>query len=213
MKKVIFGVLCMFVFCTSYSAVCGYSEQKDLNVLANHVDYHYDHDDSTGLFSLTFVNVPNELYIVVDRSTRYPVNNSITLNGFTYGQQISITIKGSESSNCHDSFLRVDRFMFPYINKFYGDSRCVDHENLDICSNRFLNYELSLNSFYRLINEDTEIKKQQENKKEEEVVPTFWEKAWKKGKKYVIPSILVIVTSIITVSICNLIFRKIKHGI
>lgn len=214
MKKVLLLFICVFFGLSICNAECNYTELKNLNTLASYVETSYKYDESSRKFKLTINNIPDTLLVVINLQTYMPENNSITIPGFNFGDNIKIYVNSSSSAECVNEYLRVINMMFPYINPYYKDSKCVGHENLEVCSNRFLNYEISERTFNKLIEDDFKnslVTPDDSGENEEKL--TFWETVWKYTKIIGIPFLLVLVTSLITMSICSVIYRKIKHGL
>ena len=90
--------------------------------------------------------------------------------------------------------------------------------SLNVCSNKFLDYQISNKTFNSLINKDIldkEDKKDEEGKTEEVIQKedSVFVKSVKFLQEIYIPLIVVIITSLITFGICSVIYRKMKHGI
>ncbi len=215
MRKFILFVVCMFGFVSVYNADCGYKELKDLNILASYVKYSYEYNEQTGLFDVVLINVPKELYVVLDVTPFSSDNNTIRIPGFREGQEAKLDIYSSKEALCVTQYLRVITVRIPYLNKYFGSEDCNGHETLEVCTNRFLHYELSKNTFNKLLRDD-DLRKAQKEKEEKEkqenpkvtVIDIFTDYA----KEYWLPVLLVILSSAITFTLCNAIYRKVKHG-
>lgn len=220
MKKLFLIVFILFSYVNIYNAECNYTELKNLNALASHVDYSYEYDENTGKFNITIINIPNELYVVVDTQNYYPKDNTIIINGLNMGSELSIDIYSSENAECVTQYLRALKIKIPYLNKYYDSKECLANKNLEVCNNKFLNYELTDKTFKELINknfEETINKKEPTITIEEDEKTTLWDKITKIAKKYGIQTLLILSSCLITYLICNIIYkiiyRKTKHGL
>lgn len=218
MKKVLLFCILFFGNIIFLNAECSYKELRELNTLASYIDTHYDYNESTGKFDLTILNLPRSLFITYDKNTYNSNGEETIVKDLEPGTQFRGIVVSGSGNNCSGENLRSLAVNIPYINTYYGDSRCKGHENLEACSNRFLDYQISSKTFKSLIDKDTLDK---QNKKDEESnVPLEEEKddsilvkSVKFLQKIYIPLIIVIVTSLVTFGICNVIYRKMKHGI
>lgn len=217
MKK---GFFVLFCFCLSFNvlyAECNYTEVKNLNLLASHIDYNYIYDEGSQTFTLVLNNIPNKLYVKIDEKTYNPVDNSLSVSGFNFGNEISVNVYSSNLAPCVNEYVRMIKVKFPYLNNYYNSSECEGHESLEVCNNRFLSYKLSSVTFNRLIKEDfdkstndSEVEKPDEIKVEKTKISTV---ILKYLKVISIPFVLVLVSSLLTISVCSVIYRKIKHGL
>ncbi len=219
MKKVmLFGVL-FFSNIIFLNAECSYKELKELNSLASHVSTHYDYNESTGKFSMTILNLPSSLFVTEGNSVYNSNGSEAVVTDLDPGTQFRATVVSSSSNNCSGKNLRSLSVNIPYLNPYYGNNRCIGHENLIVCNNRFLDYELSYKTFSNLINKDIidkQNKQKEDNDNKKEKINNqehFLDKSIKFLQKIYIPLIIVIVTSFVTFGICSVIFRKVKHGI
>ena len=82
-----------------------------------------------------------------------------------------------------------------------------------MCNSRFLDYKITRSTFRTLIEKNKEnIFKDSEEEPNKVVKPVFWESVWSGVKKYSIPVILVIISTLISSLIMSVIYRRIKHG-
>lgn len=219
MRKFLLLLVCIFGFMNVFSAECDNAELKKLNTLANYIEYSYAFNENTSKFDITFINVPEELYIVNDFK-RYDSNNgNVVVTGIDQGSDIKYEVYSSINAECVTQYLRVIRVNVPYLNNFFGSNACSGYENMSECNNKFLNYELTEAIFKRRISDENDRRKNQnEINDPNDIIDvsielTFFERGVNYIKEYYIPVILVIVSSVITLIICNIIYRKVKHGI
>jgi len=105
----------------------------------------------------------------------------------------------------------------PYKNPFYMNSKCVGHEELDVCNHKFLNYQLSEYTFNKLLekgkNED--LKDDEEESNNPDIIieedKSFWESVVDFLKNSYVPILLVIASTCLPIAIYSVIYRKIKH--
>lgn len=204
----------IFSFNMILNAECDYTEKVNLITLSSYVDYNYEYmSDNT--FKLTFYNVTPEMKLIYNNIEYAPANESVELNSLEEGKSMKVSIKGSDTSECAMLDLRVINLTIPYVNPFYGSNRCIGHESLNVCSNKFLQYKITESEFLRLIDKSESDNKPDDVTDDKPVVKelTFFEKVVNFVKKAWIPVVLVIVTSGITFGIFSTIYRKVKHGI
>lgn len=214
MKKIVMLIVMIFSFNMILNAECDYTEKVNLITLSSYVDYNYEYmSDNT--FKLTFYNVTPEMKLIYNNIEYAPTNESVELNSLEEGKSMKVSIKGSDTSECAMLDLRVINLTIPYVNPFYGSNRCIGHESLNVCSNKFLQYKITESEFLRLIDKSENDNKKDDVIDDEPVIveKTFFEKALDFIKKAWIPVLLVILTSGITFGIFSTIYRKVKHGI
>ena len=214
MKKIVMLIIMIFSFNMILDAECDYTEKVNLITLSSYVDYNYEYmSDNT--FKLTFYNVTPEMKLIYNNIEYAPANESVELNSLEEGKSMKVSIKGSDTSECAMLDLRVINLTIPYVNPFYGSNRCIGHESLNVCSNKFLQYKITESEFLRLIDKSESDNKPDDVTDDKPVVKelTFFEKVVDFVKKAWIPVVLVIVTSGITFGIFSTIYRKVKHGI
>ena len=214
MKKIAMLIVMIFSFNMILNAECDYTEKVNLITLSSYVDYNYEYmSDNT--FKLTFYNVTPEMKLIYNNIEYAPANESVELNSLEEGKSMKVSIKGSDTSECAMLDLRVINLTIPYVNPFYGSNRCIGHESLNVCSNKFLQYKITESEFLRLIDKSESDNKPDDVTDDKPVVKelTFFEKVVNFVKKAWIPVVLVIVTSGITFGIFSTIYRKVKHGI
>lgn len=214
MKKIVMLIVMIFSFNMILNAECDYTEKVNLITLSSYVDYNYEYmSDNT--FKLTFYNVTPEMKLIYNNIEYAPANESVELNSLEEGKSMKVSIKGSDTSECAMLDLRVINLTIPYVNPFYGSNRCIGHESLNVCSNKFLQYKITESEFLRLIDKSENDNKPDDEANDKLVVKelTFFEKVVDFAKKAWIPVLLVILTSGITFGIFSTIYRKVKHGI
>ena len=126
---------------------CKYSNLSRYKSLASNISTTYDYveENNTLTFSITLVNLNENLYIV-DNTTQKVYNyseNELTISGYTPG----ITVKYSvytKDIDCSDILLYTIRVVLPAYNKFYSDPICEGISNYMYCQKWFshnLDYE------------------------------------------------------------------------
>lgn len=211
MKKVIL-IFTLFVIClVKYDAECTYKDLKELNTFSSFIETSYKYNETTGYFDLTITNLEEKAYISTkDGGFYYPSNGEVVVSNLKLGSSYKFNVYPTASSECAGELLRVLYVNIPYKNYYYGSLACEGHEDLKVCNQEFLDYELSENTFFSLLNKKNEEVKEEEKPKEEE--QSFTDKLIEYLSSIYIKVILVIVTSIITISIFEIILRKVKHG-
>lgn len=210
MKKIFFFILAFFCLLPLVNGECSYSRLKELNTLSSYIETTLDYKED-GTFTLTLTNVTNDMFVTYGLDDYTPVDGIVTVNGLTEGKQIKLYVKGSSNSECYLNDLRVIYKTIPYINPYYNNSRCLGHETLSVCTNKFLDYKISENTFNKLIKGDVVINPNENNNEEKDI--TFWTKILAFIKKVYIPVILVTISSLSSYFIFSGKLRKIKHGL
>ncbi len=215
MKKIILFIISFILLMPFIKADCTYKEMTELSKLANYVESNYEFSETNFNFTLKFTNVPKELYVLIDNEKYYSgVDNTLEIKNIDFGRNLKVTINGSKYSECFDESYRTINIQIPYYNHFYGNDMCIGHESLDVCSYRFLPYDIDMNTFNRLILKNSQSESVEEEE-EEEVVENKEEKITFKeiGVDYIIPVLLVLLSGGVTFLIGKIIYSKQKHGI
>ena len=210
MKKVFF-LLVLFIWPTFVNAECTYSEKYELNALSSYIDYTYDYNESTNLFTVDLFNIDSRLELRYDNVIYTPENGNVTLTNIEPGSRLSVNVYSTVENECFDEHLRVVYVSVPYFNRFYESVLCDGHEDLDICNSRFLDYQISNQTFILLINnEEFTLNKDQEI---EEIVDEekWYDVVIDTMQKYYIKFIVATISTMVSISIFSVIYRKVKH--
>lgn len=218
MKKIILSLVTFFCFSIIVEAECGYKEIKELNTLASYVESSYQFNESTGNFDLTIINLGDKIYIRSEDKYFYPTSGEVKIS-VPAGTDFSGILLGTSNSACINETLRMIKVNLPYKNPFYMNSKCVGHEELDVCNHKFLNYQLSEYTFNKLLekgkNED--LKDNEEESNNPDIIieedKSFWESVVDFLKNSYVPILLVIASTCLPIAIYSVIYRKIKHGL
>ncbi len=212
MKKVLFIAFLLLVKGLNLKAECSYKELRELNTFASYIESNYSYNEATDKFDLTFTNLSDKIYITGKIGEfYYPQNGEVIIRDLNLGTSYKYEAYATSQTNCSTELLRVITVNIPYKNYYYGSEACKGHENLNVCNSKFLDYEISENTFLSLINKKIETIKHQ--KDEPDIIEvSLWDKVVDFVSKSYIKAILVIVSSIITISIYQVIIRKVKHG-
>ena len=210
MKKVFF-LLVLFIWPTFVNAECTYSEKYELNALSSYIDYTYDYNESTNLFTVDLFNIDSRLELRYDNVIYTPENGNVTLTNIEPGSRLSVNVYSTVENECFDEHLRVVYVSVPYFNRFYESVLCDGHEDLDICNSRFLDYQISNQTFILLLNNE-----EFTLNKDDETVEIVDEDKWydvviDTMQKYYIKFIVATMSTIVSISIFSVIYRKVKH--
>ncbi|MEG1143358.1 MAG: hypothetical protein RSD96_02130 [Bacilli bacterium] len=148
MKKILFVVsmLLSIIFSIKVQA-CTYSDEVELNKLASYTTYTYDYIDSTKMFNIKIINIPQELMVNNKKEFIGPINNIVEINNIEMGSSLDIGIYASIKSSCPDKRLRTLYIRLPYKNEYYGTQSCVGYETTEVCKSKFLPYNLTSKIF------------------------------------------------------------------
>lgn len=210
MKKSLFFII-LLVLPFFVNAECTYSEKYELNALSSYIDSSYQYNEETGLFTVRLVNVDDRLEIRYESTVLNAEDGIVLLDNIEPGSRLSLDVYSTIYNECYNEYLRVVYISVPYYNRFYGSILCEGHEHLDICNSKFLDYQISNETFILILNnEDFTLEKEEQS-------PTisgnskWYEEFIVVLQDYYLKIIISIVTTILTVSICNVIYRKVKH--
>lgn len=210
MKKTLF-LLILLAFPIFLNAECTYKEKYELNALSSYIDYTYDYNESSKLFTVNLFNIDEKLELRYENKVYTPENGKVTLNNVEPGSRLYIDVYSTIQNECFNEYLRVLYVSVPYFNRFYESVLCDGHEDLDICNSRFLDYQISNQTFILLLNNE-----EFTLNKDEEIVEIVDEEKWYNividtMQKYYIKFIVTIVSTAFSVYIFNVIYRKVKH--
>ena len=210
MKKTLF-LLILLAFPIFLNAECTYKEKYELNALSSYIDYTYDYNESSELFTVNLFNIDEKLELRYENKVYTPENGKVTLNNVEPGSRLYIDVYSTIQNECFNEYLRVLYVSVPYFNRFYESVLCDGHEDLDICNSRFLDYQISNQTFILLLNNE-----EFTLNKDEEIVEIVDEEKWYNividtMQKYYIKFIVTIVSTAFSVYIFNVIYRKVKH--
>ena len=211
MKKMMAFMLGFFMFSISLNASCNYSDIKERNALASYVDYNIEFNESNQKFNIVIYNLKDSLKVNYNGNILNTINGESKIDNIDGGTSIKVNIVSED--DCYGKTFRIININVPYINNFYNRSECKGHEELKVCSSKYLDYELSENAFINLINKEVKKINKKENINDDLVKETFFEKIMNFFKKVYVPFILVIMGSLLSSLIFNPIYRKTKHGI
>lgn len=151
MKKVIvIFFLTLLIPITSVSGYyCKYSEIAKYKGLAANIStaYSYQEKDNNVTFSITLVNLNEELYIVDTSSNkRYDYKmDEITISDYKPGQTIKYNVYAT-NENCSSDLLYTIRVNLPDYNPYYSDPLCEGLENYIYCK-KWYKHNLSYKAF------------------------------------------------------------------
>ena len=210
MKKTFF-LLILLAFPIFVDAECTYKEKYELNALSSYIDYTYDYNESSQVFTVNLFNIDEKLELRYENKIYTPDGGKVTLNNIEPGSRLFIDVYSTVQNECYNEYLRVVYVSIPYFNRFYGSVLCDGHEDLDICNSRFLDYQISNQTFILLLNneeftlnkDDEAGKIVDEDKWYDVVINTM--------QKYYIKFIVTTISTVISISIFSVIYRKVKH--
>ena len=214
MKKIVLFLVIFLSGNLILNAECTLKREKELNILANYVNYIYEYNESTGKFDITFNNFLDGFTLAYDNKVYVPSGGSLVISNLDLGARFNADIV-INMEGCILGSVRNINIRLPFKNKYYNSSLCNGHEDLNVCSYRFLEYNLSETTFFGLLENDN--KNNKDDKEEDIENPPIKDNlidvAVNQVKKYYIPVIVLIVSSGIMISIYSVIIRKIKHGL
>lgn len=211
MKKVILFLL-LFIPILIKADTCDYAKHNEYDVLSSNIKYEMKLNKEKNTYTITLLNVYKDIYVTYN-SKMYVQNskNEIIINNVTAGESLAIKVF-SPSDDCAD-VLRTISIQTKYYNWLYNDERCDKYRNvLNICKYEYLSYPATEKLLTSAI-KNYENAYVEPEKEAEEAEPTLLDNMKKLFISYGIPIILLVVTSLITVAVYKVKFRKLKHGI
>lgn len=210
MKKTLF-LLILLAFPIFVDAECTYKEKYELNALSSYIDYTYDYNENSQVFKVNLFNIDEKLELRYENKVYTPNGGKVTLNNVEPGSRLSIDVYSTVQNECYNEYLRVVYVSIPYFNRFYGSVLCDGHEDLDICNSRFLDYQISNQTFILLLNNE-EFTLNKDDETGEIVDEDKWyDVVINTMQKYYIKFIVATVSTIVSISIFSVIYRKVKH--
>ena len=210
MKKTLF-LLILLAFPIFVDAECTYKEKYELNALSSYIDYTYDYNESSQVFTVNLFNIDEKLELRYENKIYTPDGGKVTLDNVEPGSRLYIDVYSTVQNECYNEYLRVVYVSIPYFNRFYGSVLCDGHEDLDICNSKFLDYQISNQTFILLLNNE-----EFTLNKDDETVEIVDEDKWydvviDTMQKYYIKFIVATMSTIVSISIFSVIYRKVKH--
>lgn len=156
MKKKIIIFLLMLIIPTNNieGFYCKYSDIAKYKGLASNITtfYEYIENENNLTFSITLVNLNENLYIVDATSDEkyYYDNNELTIYDYEPGQVVKYKVYSTDE-NCANEVLYTIRVILPDYNPFYMDPVCDGISNYVFCQKWYKN-NLDYDSFVAKVN-------------------------------------------------------------
>ena len=149
---------------------CSSSEMKRLKELAEKIEFSYDykvnkHTNNNEVwdtidFSITATNLNNEIKTLVIYNFyngdylefKNNGSNMGTLQGFSEGERVSITMKAYTNNGCSSKDILTKTIKLPYYNQYYDEKFCKENEKFKYC-NILTASKLTSNEYYNALNE------------------------------------------------------------
>jgi len=128
---------------------CKYSELSRYKSLASNISTTYDYVEEKNdlTFSITLVNLNQDLYIV-DNTTDKVYNysgNELTISGYKPGVTVKYSVYAKDV-DCSDTLLYTIRVVLPGYNPYYSDPICEGITNYAYCQ-KWYNHNLDYETF------------------------------------------------------------------
>lgn len=211
MKKVIVFALLFFSFMGSLNAFCDYSRQKEYNVLAGYVSYKVEHNESNNTFRIKVFNLADPLVVEYNGTKYSKTDGESYISGLSEGTQVTLSVQTTDSE-CVEKKLRSLYVSIPYVNTYYNSNECKGHEDLLVCTSKFLDYKITRASFISMLENSSINNSGKKVESEKEVEPSTLETIISTISEYIVPVILVVLSSLISTLIFLPIYRKVKYG-
>ena len=210
MKKTFF-LLILLVFPIFVDAECTYKEKYELNALSSYIDYTYDYNESSQVFTVNLFNIDEKLELRYENKVYTPDGGKVTLDNVEPGSRLSVDVYSTVQNECYNEYLRVIYISVPYFNWFYQSVLCDGHEDLDICNSRFLDYQISNQTFILLLNNEEFTLNKDDGITESVEEQKWYDVVIDTMQKYYIKFAISVISTLISVYIFRVIYRKVKH--
>ncbi len=160
-KYIIFLLIIIFLIPGVKASTCQKEELERLKVLASKVEinYNYELKEADGikypLYSLTANNLNDDFKVLIIKDWynldykefKRGNGNFGTLNGFSEGENITITIKGYVANPCSGQTILTKNIKLPYYNPYSEDANCKKYPDFKYCA-EFTTQKLTNDSFH-----------------------------------------------------------------
>lgn len=157
MKRIVFLFLLAFLIpITDVNGYyCKFSEISKYKSLASNITtfYEYEENENGVTFSITLVNLSEELYIV-DATTGevYQYGNSeMTISGYSPSTTVKYAVY-TTNENCSDQLLYTIRVVLPDYNPYYKDDVCIGAADYLYCQ-KWYKHNLDYDTFVEKVND------------------------------------------------------------
>ena len=144
MKNIKYVLLVILLFLTinvKAANICDTKEFSRLKELAKKIEFDYDYTVNGDVvdFSIHAVNLNEDLKVLVIRNyytddyRQFKGTTEATLNGFSNGERVVITIKGFVPNPCSGETVLTKTVKLPYYNFFYNEKQCEGNEDFKYC--------------------------------------------------------------------------------
>lgn len=153
MKKIFKFLIpfCFLIFNTNVYAACSSSDLNNLIDKAKQIEFTYSYRKDTNKFSITAVNLQSNIRPLIIKNYytddyqefKYDKSGLRTLNGFSEGESVIVTLKAWTKNECSGKTLTSKTIKLPYYNKFYGSSECANYSDFKYCSSELLDTKIT----------------------------------------------------------------------
>lgn len=155
-KKVVIFLLTLIIPFTNVEGFyCKYSDIAKYKGLASNISSFYDYEENENgiVFSVTLVNLNENLYIIDTTSNkRYDYkSNELTISGYEPGQTIKYNVY-TTNKNCSEQILYTIRIILPDYNPYYNDTVCEGVSSYLFCQ-KWYKHNLDYDSFTQKVND------------------------------------------------------------
>lgn len=210
MKKVILTIL--LILPIFVNASCDYTKHDEYMSYASYVTYETNYNKETYSFDVTFYNVIDGLTLRINNKKYTPTEGDIvTLKNIKQGSDVEVYIFGNDGCNSHVGY---KSFKLPYYNPYYGTKICKGYEELVLCATKFTIEEPTEEMIIKMKeNYDNIIIQEKEEKDPEKEKVNYFKLILEILIKYVLPVLLVVASTTVTISHYRNKMSKIEHGI
>ena len=209
MKKLLILIM---IFPMIIYAECDEAKHKEYEALASNVEsYSESYSKSTKTFEITVYNIFDGLYIKYNKKTYMPNENSeVVISNLKEGTNLLLEVFADDGC----SAIKPINISLKYYNPYYNESICRDYrDKVSGCFSQFTLSEITKDNLEKEIYNYEHRVKYTEKEAEPQVDNSLFTKIKAFVKEWGIKIGLAVLTIIISSTLYNIKFRKIKHGI
>lgn len=212
MKKGLFILFMLLIVPCFIDATCNNDIHDKLKDEAKNITHSINYDSSSKRFKVIFENVSEGMYVNSSGIKHNQKNNTVEIGNLSEGTNMVVFFYGNDGC---DGEIDIRRINIPYKNDYYKSALCDGYEDkLTMCHSEFLNVKTSKELILSAIeNYENAIPVYEPPKEEIIIEPTLLEKAIDFAEEWGLKIGLSIGSSIITILIGSILYRKELHGV
>ncbi len=210
MKKRLLLVM-IFIFPLVINASCDTKVHEEYLKLASSITYDNNYNKANKNFTFTIYNITDGMYVKYGSNTLRPDSqNKVEIKSIQEGSNVKISIYANDG--CDQ--IKYIGYIEPYYNTYYRTDECVGYEDMDECAKEFTSTRVTKDIMAKAKEYYNKRYKQgDDNGEEEDASRSIFDIIKELVKIWWVKILLSVATTIISISLYRIRFRKIKHGI